>query len=729
MNNYNKELIFNTKNRNKCIKTNLILKINKRKYDTNNLNEFSKFIILPIIFIYKSISFHLFRNTFYYLYYYFKNGIIVHINNNKLKLFNHFNNQYYYNPFIKYLYFNEKDAKQLLRLEKLREKGKIIEFYKLEKQNSEFVNLYNKTYKIRSEIVSERRKWVPDSYFFINSEMVDNNKNHLYLYKFFFEEYVKFTNNNNLLFFLNLRSFPISRKDNCYPLKNIVENYKIPYKINYPILSYFTSYEYNDIPIPVPWDIRYIFNNILFPDINCNFINKNKLQLLWENKINKLCFRGFLTGNGNDADNNIRIKAYEIGLKHKEILDIGIMEFKKQIKKNKNQPLVILKTKYFSNGISDYEQSFYKYLLILEDNFYSHIISYKLNMKSCLLLQESENKMWYSNLLKPYKNYVPIAKDLSNLVKQTKWCLENDHKCKIIAKNGYNLVKKVLTKEYMFNYMHTILNKNCSLKVSKILKIKNKIAIIIIYQKKRENKKLLKSIIKYYEAIHPYIDLFIIEQSNTFNINYGMMKNIGFDLIKNKNYDYFIFSNIFYIPDDELSEYLYNCNSFPMCLGIRGSYNEYIDPKMHMSYYENNKDVELEQNISKIVCFDKKTFVKINGYPNQFWGISGENKILLLRIYEKKLKLYYPDKGRLINLSDKKRIIDNYKKINEYLFNKSLKGDGLYNIKQYYTILYSNENYFKVELEKKIYVNYYDNNKIYNDEIIKKIKKIKCVYI
>ena len=45
--------------------------------------------------------------------------------------------------------------------------------------------------------------------------------------------------------------------------------------------------------------------------------------------------------------------------------------------------------------------------------------------------------------------------------------------------------------------------------------------------------------------------------------------------------------------------------------------------------------IELEQNISNMVCFDKKTFIKLNGYPNQFWGISGENIILLLRMYQK----------------------------------------------------------------------------------------------
>jgi len=730
MNNYNNR-IYHTKNRNKCIKTNIILKMNKRKYDINNLNEFSNNLMLSIMYIYKTINFDLFRDTFYYIYYYFKNGIVIHINNNKLKSFYHFNNNNYYNPFLKYLSFNKKDEKQLKKLDQLRKKGKIKEYFSLEKKNKEFVNFYTQSYKVRSELISERRKWVPDGYYFINSEFEDIKKNYLFLYKYFFEEYIKFTNNSNLLFFLNLRKFPISRKDNLFPLKNIVKNCKIPYKTSFPILSFYTSNEYNDIPIPLPWDVRYIFNDILFPDISCNYINKKKLQFEWANKIDKVCFRGYLIGNGNTSKNNIRIKAYQIGLSNNDIFDIGIIDFRKQIKKNENEPLVIIKTKYFTNILSDYEQSFYKYILILEGHFYSSSISFRMHMKSCILLQESDKKIWFSNLLKPYVHYIPIKNDLSNLVLQTKWCLKNDKKCKIIAKNGYNLIKKILTKQYIFNYMNSILNKNCVLKINKLLKIKNKIALLVIYQKSRENSKFLKNINKYYNTIHPYIDLYIIEQSDKHNLNYGMMRNVGFDLIQNRNYDYFIFSNVFYVPDDELSHYLYNCNQFPLSLGIRGSNHEYFDPSKYMTYYEKNKEVELEQNISNIICFDKNTFIKLNGYPNQFWGISGENIILLLRIYEKKFKLFYPKKGRLINILGKKKRLDDFKKIYEYIYNKNLKMDGLYNIRQYYNILSNNENNFKIELFKLDYKNDLNKNirnfKIEN--ILNQIKKIKCIYI
>lgn len=721
----NSKAIYHTKNLNKCIRNSIILKT-YNKYKVNNLNEFSKTFIYPLIFIYKTIDFTIFRETFYYIYYYFKNGIVVHINNNKLKSFTPFNNEYYYNPFLKYLYFNEKDKKQLEKLDKLRKNRDIKNFYKLEKKNKEFVKLYTKTYKYNREVMNERRKWIPDGYYFINLENDDIQKNYIFIYKYFLKEYIKYSNNENLLFFLNLRNFPISKKDNTYPLDNIIQNHKIPYQTNFPILSLYTSDKYNDIPIPLPWDIRYIFDDILFPDISCEFINKKKLEFQWKNKTNKLCFRGYLIGNGNDAKTNMRIKAYEIGLTNPEIFDIGILDFKKQLKKNFNQSLIIFQTKYFSNTLNDYEQSFYKYILILEGHFASSSISFRLHMKSCILLQESENKVWFSDLLIPFKHYVPIRNDLSDLVEKTNWCMKNDKKCEKIALNGYKIIKKILTKKYIFDYMNKILNKNCKLKINRFIKIKNKVCIIIIYQKNKKYSTCLQSILKYYETVHPNIDIYVIEQSQKDNINYGMMKNVGFDLTKNKNYDYFIFSNIYYVPDDELSQYLYNCNKFPFSFGLRGSRYQYMDPSEYMSYYEKNKEINLEQNISNMVCFDKETFIKLNGYPNQFWGISGENLILLSRMYKKKLKLYYPKKGRLINIIEKNKNIQDFKKIKEYMQNKSLEKDGLYDIRKYYNILYNKENYFKVDILK---IKYQYKNIVNNENIINNIKKIKCEYI
>jgi len=177
--------------------------------------------------------------------------------------------------------------------------------------------------------------------------------------------------------------------------------------MNYPILSFFTSQEYNDIPIPLPYDIKYIFADIYFPDINCNIINKNKLQLKWKNKINKVLFRGYLTGEGNNNKNNIIIKAYEIGLQNKDILDIGIFDYKKQMKKNKNEPLISLKIlndkiKIESISISDLKK-------IIE----------KLNVYTNNTV-EIENK-YFNDLLEDKKLFEQERLDAKDIDEQKNW--------------------------------------------------------------------------------------------------------------------------------------------------------------------------------------------------------------------------------------------------------------------------------------------------------------------
>ena len=105
-------------------------------------------------------------------------------------------------------------------------------------------------------------------------------------------------------------------------------------------------------------------------------------------------------------------------------------ENSKIIKQNENEPICVMKTNYVTNILTDYEESLYKFILIIDGHLISSNLSFHLYMKSCILLQESKYKLWYSDLLIPMKHYIPIKNDLSDLMKQIKWCLKNDEKCK-----------------------------------------------------------------------------------------------------------------------------------------------------------------------------------------------------------------------------------------------------------------------------------------------------------
>ena len=77
-------------------------------------------------------------------------------------------------------------------------------------------------------------------------------------------------------------------------------------------------------------------------------------------------------------------------------------------------------------------------------------------MNSVILLVESEWKIWYSHLLKPYVHYIPVRKDLSNIYRQIKWCKNNDDKCKQISINARKFYETYLQKDGILDYMQKI---------------------------------------------------------------------------------------------------------------------------------------------------------------------------------------------------------------------------------------------------------------------------------
>ena len=70
--------------------------------------------------------------------------------------------------------------------------------------------------------------------------------------------------------------------------------------------------------------------------------------------------------------------------------------------------------------------------------------------------------------VKEYEHYIPVKRDLSDLIEKTKWCLENYDKALQIAENAYNFCKIYLTREACFakwNSIITNINKQCSFTV------------------------------------------------------------------------------------------------------------------------------------------------------------------------------------------------------------------------------------------------------------------------
>ena len=103
------------------------------------------------------------------------------------------------------------------------------------------------------------------------------------------------------------------------------------------------------------------------------------------------------------------------------------------------------------------EQSKYKYLLHLDGYVAAWRLIAELNMHSVILKQESSTYEYYYTLLRPWVHYVPIKRDLSDLIEKVSWCKNNDASCKQIASNANDFAKRILTRETVLDYCVNII--------------------------------------------------------------------------------------------------------------------------------------------------------------------------------------------------------------------------------------------------------------------------------
>jgi hypothetical protein len=272
-------------------------------------------------------------------------------------------------------------------------------------------------------------------------------------------------------------------------------------------------------------------------------------------------------------------------------------------------------------------------------------------MRSVVLIVESDYKLWYSHLLVPYEHFVPVKKDLSDLIEIIQWCIKHDKECFKIAENAYKFYEKYLTKDGIFDYLQHKMNTiylNRNLKNPLVLKkVKKNVAIIVCYRDSGDGlrKKQKDLFIKIMNRILPELfnfHLYIIEQSIEGAFNIGKLKNIGFKIAcKNDKYDHFIFSDVDMIPDYDLLSYYQKKFDIPVTLAATGT------------RYSTKNKTSGKPFIGGALSITKKIFEKINGYPNNMRGWGGEDDSLFIRLVENKLyKLGYPKEGSVIDIEE-----------------------------------------------------------------------------
>ncbi|XP_073342761.1 beta-1,4-galactosyltransferase 1 [Pagrus major] len=155
-----------------------------------------------------------------------------------------------------------------------------------------------------------------------------------------------------------------------------------------------------------------------------------------------------------------------------------------------------------------------------------------------------------------------------------------------------------------------------------------KVAIIIPFRKRDEHLKYWL----YY--LHPILQrqqldygVYIINQDGDEIFNRAKLLNVGYtEALKEYDYECFVFSDVDLIPMDDRN--IYKCFSQPRHLsvsmdkfGFRLPYNQYFGGVSSMS---------------------KEQYLKINGFPNNYWGWGGEDDDIYNRLVSKGMSISRP---------------------------------------------------------------------------------------
>ena len=610
--------------------------------------------------VYELISSRTIINTFNYLYQKFAIGIYIQIKDGQI---NHFV------PFINNKFVNNW--------------SNLIDIPSKYKNLADYYSRKDKEYGSKSKYTENKDFWTASNCL-INTEQIKsiNDTHWAEIYNM-----LNLTCNNHKIddveFFINLKSFPVLRNDFTEPFNYIYGEDKFLtsqyYSSYHPILSISSNENFGDLIYPSAEDWRLITqeyfrnecqNKYLYPtckkhkhieDDDSGSLTCHKHNLEWIDKISKGYFIGDTSGCGLTTKDNIRLKLMELGMKNKDLLEINITRFSKRDKLNENTHEMDFhypsKFKFNVVGNKSGFHGKFKYLISVPSYTIDYDLPYFLSLGGLVFKVENEYQSWYDRFLKPYQHYLPIKKDLSNLITTINWANNHLDVAEKIARNGNIVYKKCFNQKNILEYWNYLLNSiahhrlDLSTLDTRFKEYENKIRNIqpqlisppninINFEKDKLKKYKLGIIIPYYKLDKQYkealkditenltdklrkikdLDFKIIiceQKRDNKKFNKGQLINLGLLIAKEEGCSHVVINNLnIKITDELIAYYLAFREADKGCVNIGFNWNEHYQKK----YFTD-------------ICLWKLDLLfKLGGYPNNIWGWGCADKILYHRL-------------------------------------------------------------------------------------------------
>lgn len=185
----------------------------------------------------------------------------------------------------------------------------------------------------------------------------------------------------------------------------------------------------------------------------------------WQNKVNKLLWRGRLYPDEFAPSSKSRRWLKKISLAHPNLMNVEYAQPNKYHSPSLSAIYKMLALEFsLDNFLTKEEQIKYKILLNLDGHTCTYPgLLWRLLSNSITLKQDSDNVQWFYSALKPWVHYIPVRNDLSDLVEKVNWVKNNDAEAKKIANNSTKFIKENLMIEDIDLYIVTLLNKYAEL--------------------------------------------------------------------------------------------------------------------------------------------------------------------------------------------------------------------------------------------------------------------------
>ncbi|XP_062403997.1 protein O-glucosyltransferase 3 [Sardina pilchardus] len=216
-----------------------------------------------------------------------------------------------------------------------------------------------------------------------------------------------------------------------------------------PVISWCGSTDTRDIILPT-YDITHSTLETMRGVTNDLLSIQGHTGPVWSNKTEKAFFRG------RDSREE-RLHLVTLSKDNPQLLDAGITAyffFRQQEKELGKAPLI---------GFFDFFK--YKYQVNVDGTVAAYRFPYLMLGGSLVLKQKSPYYEHFYTHMEPGKHYIPVDRNLSDLIQKIKWAKDHDAEAETIAKEGQRLARELLQPHRLYCYYYLVLQTYASRQV------------------------------------------------------------------------------------------------------------------------------------------------------------------------------------------------------------------------------------------------------------------------